>query len=860
MAFVKTEDDQTEYVDPIQMYRDGIRRRTGGSQALWAHQSEILKAFKEKQNDPDIAFELPTGTGKTLIGLLVAEWTRRERKKPVIYACPTRQLAHQVVTVAGREGIDVSLLVGKSSDWDQKDRISYESAEKIAVSTYSSIFNSNPKLVQADLIVFDDAHAGEQYVSQAYAVEILRDSEEYMKVLDIFSESMDDVVVERLRSRQSSEGVNDVVRLMIPLSSNNLVLKLDECLRTFENNYKYSYKMIQNSLKSCLVYISYGKILIRPYIPPTFENTLFNDARQRLYLSATLSDVGDLERCFGRKIIHSIGLDESSSPRKGRRFFVFPELVDDVKLEEVMHDILDCAGKALVLAPTNELAEKNARKIADMNEWKIMGIDDVEDGMESFLSEEHVVCSLGGRYDGIDVPGDKCSLIILHNVPDQVSLQERFLSREVGASILTEPRVRTRIIQGSGRCTRGPEDGAVVLILGDLSSYLLREEVLRQLDPELQAEIEFGKVNSRGDHRQGDSVLENVRAFLNRGENNTWRDEAEPQLIKNSRKFSRKVLKGTKILAECVEAEVECWQAAAVGEWADASKYAEQVVRMLKGGGLEGYRAFWIYLQAVWLHADSRRGHNLDHSSIDKVERLVSEARQVAGLGTWMSYLPPIGKGEPQPLSEVDDYAVREITTILSSGRLRPKNKRDEIYGMVNGLRATEPKVYEPALTVLGKLLGASSEKPEGDGQCDSVWFWGSFLLITLEAKSGHNPSGMIRLQDIRQTNSQRNLFLSNNRKVSVAQKNCVSLIISPKPGIADDAKVIADPHVFRVKPATLIEIADDVSCVWQSLLSERERGNDLGAAVERQLRGYNLLPSQVRKRLTCERVGKGMF
>ena len=50
---------------------------------------------------PDLALELPTGTGKTLPGLLIADWVRRVRSARVAYACPTVQLARQVSETAG---------------------------------------------------------------------------------------------------------------------------------------------------------------------------------------------------------------------------------------------------------------------------------------------------------------------------------------------------------------------------------------------------------------------------------------------------------------------------------------------------------------------------------------------------------------------------------------------------------------------------------------------------------------------------------------------------------------------------------------------------------------------------------------
>jgi Rad3-related DNA helicase len=63
---------------------------------------------------PDLALELPTGTGKTLLALVIADWSRRVR---VVYACPTQQLARQVLATAHREGVPAVLLVGSHHGW-----------------------------------------------------------------------------------------------------------------------------------------------------------------------------------------------------------------------------------------------------------------------------------------------------------------------------------------------------------------------------------------------------------------------------------------------------------------------------------------------------------------------------------------------------------------------------------------------------------------------------------------------------------------------------------------------------------------------------------------------------------------------
>ena len=193
MAFRTRTSAQPAYGSPEELHRN-LPKGPDAVQNLWTHQSDVLRAYVERfHTAPDVALELPTGTGKTLPGLLLAEWTRRQRQRRVVYACPTRQLAHQVHEVASREGIQSALLIGSHKSWDDEARASVASAERIAVTTYSSIFNSSPKLQTPEVIVFDDAHVGEQYVAGAYCLQIdRRESEEtYLATLNAVGSALD---------------------------------------------------------------------------------------------------------------------------------------------------------------------------------------------------------------------------------------------------------------------------------------------------------------------------------------------------------------------------------------------------------------------------------------------------------------------------------------------------------------------------------------------------------------------------------------------------------------------------------------------------------------------------------------------
>jgi hypothetical protein len=855
MAFVRTAVGGTDYASPGEMYRD-LPRRPGAVPGLWAHQSEMLKTFTSQKNLPDIALELPTGTGKTLTGLLIAEWTRKTRRSRVVYACPTRQLARQVAAAAHREGIEHAVLVGRHADWPVPAHAAYEAADAIAITTYSSIFNTNPHLADADLILFDDAHAGEQYVGEAYSVDLDRwkSPAEYAAVLNAVAPALDGVFLDRLRSVKPDASIGGDVRMVVPLRQPGMVGDVGAVLGALTGDHRYSYSMIRAGFESCLIYIAYSGILIRPYLPPTHQNHLFASARQRLYLSATLGEGGELERAFGRPgIVRLSQPDESTAPRYGRRFFVFPEFVENIDVAELSKAIVAEAGKVLVLAPRTETAMDDAAALAQPG-WPVWGVDEVTSGMEPFAKLAHGACGLAARYDGLDLPGDACRLVALDGVPDQDNLQERFLQNRARGGSALSARVRTRVLQGAGRCTRGPGDIAIVLVLGaGLSRFLTRPEVVAALDSELQAEIRFGRENSQAGTY--DDVLTNVKAFLHQETDESWRTQAEPALTEYRREMAQIMPDGTPALSACVEDEVWAWGAAAAGAWADASRHAHEVARLVGSGGSStlGYRAFWLYLEAVW--ADQASDQVGDAAGRAAAQSLVRSAEQVMGLGSWIRQMAPFPSMQRSSLGSVDAHAVNSVATMLDGGVNQGKIKR-RIGEIHFGLSQRAPGAYEPALTQLGALVGATASKPPGSGRCDSTWCWGNELWIALEAKSDHEPTGVVPHKEIRQANDQLRL-LAADRGVAVAAAGSVTVIISPKPGIDDSGIKGAEDHVHLIAPFTMTEIAFDVGSAWEELLSKGPNRTvpEIRQLVADTFYARGVLPSQLHERITHDPV-----
>lgn len=854
MPFTRTTHGAAVAPTPADLYRDDLHPRAGAVPGLWGHQIEVLKEFASADARPDIALELPTGTGKTLTGALIAEWTRRKRDARVIYASPTRQLARQAAKAAEAEGIDTALLVGGYRSWSTTAHAAFESAQAVAFTTYTSVFNTNPHFAPVDMILFDDAHAGEQYVGEKYSASISRwdNAAIYHHVLNAVAGGLDGVFLERLRAHDPDPTISKETRLVVPLRQTGMVAALDAALAICPGPLSYQVSMIRSALASCLVYISYGGILIRPYIPPTHQNRLFADARQRVYLSATLGEGGELERAFGRASIHRLG-KPATEPRYGRRFFVFPEFVQDSDPKELSKTVVAKAGKALILAPRTDVAVADAEQLKQPS-WPVLGVADVGEGMDPFIKLSKGLCALASRYDGIDLPGTSCRLVVLDGLPGQENLQERFLQTRAQAGASLAARVRTRVIQGAGRCTRGPLDTAIVLVLGgELSRYLGRPEVTRAIDPELQAELRFGRENSEAYGR--DDVLENVRAFLEQDVDETWRTDAEPVLADYRKEAAVLSPAGTTQLAEAVSHEIAAWAYAAAGAWIESATEAHEVGRILGSGGsaTAGYQAFWMYLEAAW--RDQAADAAGDRPGRAAAQALVRDAERVTGLGSWVRQMAPFPAMSPPEPTSVDAVAVRVITAMLSAG-LNENTLRRRLGAIHAGLQEREPGKFEPALTDLGKLLGAEAYKPGGQARCDSVWKWDLQMWLALEAKSDHEPRGVVAAREIRQANTQLRT-LANDAGVDLPPEASATVVISPKPGVHSDGVSGAEPHVHFAAPSTIREIALDADSAWTKLLTNAPGRSDaaLRTLVTETLNGLAILPTQIFERLTEEPV-----
>ena len=271
-------------------------------------QHQVLAAYAEQHLDTtDLAIEMPTGEGKTLLALLIADHALA-RGWSVAYLTGTRQLAERVEEEAGALGLDVVRFASKDYGGAKLD--DYHQAQAVGVMNYWVYFNSRPVPQPADLVIFDDAHLAEQPLS---GLQTLRIPDKLGPARQLYRTICELVVAHtdaypglramldgtarpgtppELLSFSDWDAIAGPTRDAIEASP----LVTD---RELKDEMRYVWPTVRDHLTQCGVLIGPSGIEIRPYHPPTALNTQYSRTKQRIYLSATLGSMDDLQRRIG---------------------------------------------------------------------------------------------------------------------------------------------------------------------------------------------------------------------------------------------------------------------------------------------------------------------------------------------------------------------------------------------------------------------------------------------------------------------------------------------------------------------------------------------------------------------------------
>lgn len=495
-----------------------LPRKAGSFPYLRDVQAEVLNAWFARRNEKDLVLKMNTGSGKTLVGLLILKSSLNDGKKPAVYVVPDNYLIQQVSSQAENLGIATTT---------DTDDLGFINGKKIlVVNIYKlingkSVFGVAPEQAKINIgsLVIDDVHACLSTTESQFTLRISSGEEAYKEVLELF---LDDL------QQQSDTGVREVQDgdpqkfMLVPFWS--WVNKIDKVVSILHKvrdskSTLFVWPLIKEDLKLCRCVLSGDGLEISPLGLPIDAIPSFVDASRRIFMSATLSDDSILVSHFNvPPAAVSKCVTPSASDDIGDRMILVPEeLNPEITGGELKAFVRGLAAKhnVIVIVPSTYRVSLWS-DVADM----ILSADNLEDGVKE-LRKRHVgLVVLLNKYDGVDLPQDACRVLVLDGLPDVRRKIDKVEQSVLAGSDYVLGQMIQRIEQGMGRGIRSNDDYCVVILKGKaLTRHLYVQGAAERFTPATKAQFELS--SSLADQIRGlpiDRLKEIVAYCLNRDE------------------------------------------------------------------------------------------------------------------------------------------------------------------------------------------------------------------------------------------------------------------------------------------------------------------------------------------------------
>ena len=479
-------------------------------------QTEVMNLWFGKRAARDSVIKLNVGSGKTLVGLLLLQSSLNENAGPSLYVTPDKQLTQQVVKEAKALGIGVTE--------DPRDP-TYEAGEQICVTNVYKLFNGlsifgvegNENKIGIGTVVVDDAHACVSTIANQFRIVLPNSHDAYKALFAILKEDIKGYNEAAYLDLESGDprAYMEVPFWYWAMHQSDILHALHKYRA--DDALKFTYPFLREVLPQCRCVIGGQKLEIEPPFPVTDLVTSFRRAKRRIYMTATQSDDSVMVTHFGADP-DKLGapLVPLSSQSMGERMILMPqELNTDLTNKDIRTLLVDLAEthNIVVIVPSEQ-----ASKFWKDNADQILMGDEVVPGIER-LKEEHVgLTVLMNRYDGIDLPGNACRVLVIVDLPEVSSYAEIVDGEILSNSAHNLKRQIERIEQGMGRGVRSNDDYCVVILLGaKLIRRLRSTEGEELLTPATKAQLNLSrKIAKKLEVPSADDIKDVILQCLNR--------------------------------------------------------------------------------------------------------------------------------------------------------------------------------------------------------------------------------------------------------------------------------------------------------------------------------------------------------
>lgn len=690
--------------------------RKASHNSLRPVQIEALSGLDTHVNERDIVLKVSTGSGKTLVGLIYAEYMRRRYPdEPTLYLCPTNQLAGQVVESAASIGVEAETFLADGTPQRGLH------GKAVLVCTYDRVFNAknifSRRNILPSTIVLDDVHAGVDRVRQKYTVRI--PNSVYPRIRETFRplcEASDPALWRGIVADEGDAKYEVPYWIWIPQSQ--MVAGLLEPLKEDES-LCFEWNNLSRYLEYARLCLTGTTAELSLPIAAVEENPAFSSAKHRLFMSASIKD--------GSPLVRDLGLDASALARivqptsdrgAGERMILPVSLIDPKLTKATIAQVaadLSQSVNVVVLTSAAKQAEVWVKAGATLRHGS-----DVDDEIAHLRSSKRGRYAVfAQRFDGVDLPDDACRVLVIDGTPIGERLCDQIDSERQRNSPGYNARTVNRFEQALGRAVRSSADYAAILLAGaDIASFIGRKDVKDVLETHTRAQIELGidlaEDLSSTSGNSATAIRSAIHSLIAR--DNVWKEAHRERVAAAG--SSARTGEALTLGERAAVAERAAWREAKARNHQGAVDALQQIVN---DQSLHPYqRAELIVRAAAYLYrVDQARAATFYQSAFQANSSL------------------------PRP-AEMPDKRYSHIRKQAANLRdyLQPFVSVNAALAKLEEIRATlaysgDAEAVEKGLQQLGEVLGATSSRPEketGRGP-DVLWLFDSIGLC-IEAKS----------------------------------------------------------------------------------------------------------------------------
>lgn len=700
-----------EIINPVAIFASLPNKAKKYNGYLRNVQGEVLNQWFELRDNKDNIIKMNTGSGKTAVALLILQSCLNERKGNAVYVVPDNYLIQQVEDEAKDLGINVV------RDKNDPSFIRNKSILVISIQKLingKTIFDERNKI---DNIIVDDVHTCIDIAEQQFIIRIDRNvhSKLYCQIFSIFKDELQRQ--NHYNALNIEEQIETSNPMLVPFWEVSKKYKqIITSINLYKNDELYSniffpFSFVNDIIQYCNIVISYDSIEISPDCLPMYKVSSFNNAKRRIFISATLKDDGKLLNCFNIDNSNIIKIITPSQALDiGNRMILYPQAINtninDEDIKKYLKQI-SFEKRIIVIVPSKRRAifwSDVADHIFDKN--NIEYIKKYFKGLDILVN----------RYDGIDLKDNLCSYLVIDGLPNAKNL-----FGQIEESILHDTTKSTcdkmqKIEQGMGRGIRSNQDNCAVLIMGkNMLNIIYNEKALDNFSYSTRVQYDLSeKISEQLNGQSLENIMECFELCLNK--------DKEWVSIVNKELSNIKVLD----TLNYNEAELKlnkAFQMAIKGNYYDCVKIIQDLVNDENNQQLKGYYMFYLAKYKNF---------------IDEVEsqKIMLKAKQLNN----NLYLPLTGY----------DYVSRKSQQTLQSVNIMnllsekyQNNFQSYLYACEsiasNLIFANDTyKIFEHNINNLATHLGFSSNMPDsetGKGP-DNLWNIGNDIFLVIECKN----------------------------------------------------------------------------------------------------------------------------